>query len=117
MLREPGLHLTVEQITRAIEARLQSVSLQAVYDALAALCRAGLVRRIERAGSAARFEARVADNHHHLVCRRCSTVADVDCVAGAAPCLEPSSAANGFDVDESEVTFWGICAGCRSPVS
>ena len=114
VLREPRLNLSVEQITAAVEARLQSVSMQAVSDALAALGRAGLARQIEPAGRAALFEARVADNHHHVLCRRCSNIADVDC---AAPCLAPSLATNRFGVDESEITFWGICADCRSPVS
>jgi Fur family ferric uptake transcriptional regulator len=117
LLRERRLHLSVEQVIEATKARLLTVSVQAVYDALSALCGAGLARRIEPAGSVALFEARVADNHHHIVCRVCGTVADVDCVIGSAPCLKPSSTANGFVVDEAEVTFWGICANCQQPVS
>jgi len=80
---------------------------------LSALSRAGLARRIEPAGSPALFEARVGDNHHHLVCRGCGLIADVDCSAGAAPCLDPSEA-HGFAVDEAEVTFWGLCPTCRA---
>ncbi len=117
VLRDGRLHLSVEQIIEATRARLQAISVQAVYDALAALCGAGLARRIEPAGSAALFEARVADNHHHVVCRSCGTVADVDCVVGAAPCLEPSSAKSGFVIDETEVTFWGICPNCQQSAS
>ena len=117
VLREGRLHLSVEQIIEATRARLQAISVQAVYDALAALCGAGLARRIEPAGSAALFEARVADNHHHVVCRSCGTVADVDCVVGSAPCLEPSSTTSGFVIDEAEVTFWGVCPDCEQSVS
>ncbi|HEX5740482.1 MAG TPA: transcriptional repressor, partial [Pilimelia sp.] len=89
------------------------ISKQAVYDVLSALEQAGLVRRIEPAGSPARYETRVRDNHHHLVCRRCDAVVDVDCAVGAAPCLTPSAAA-GFVVDEAEVVFWGVCPACQS---
>ncbi len=84
------------------------MSTQAVYDVLRALTGAGLVRRIEPAGSPARFEARVGDNHHHVVCRVCGAIADVDCAVGAAPCLEPSND-HGFVIDEAEVTYWGLC--------
>jgi Fur family ferric uptake transcriptional regulator len=83
-----------------------------VYDVLRVFEEAGLVRRIEPAGSPVRYETRVGDNHHHLVCRRCGVVADVDCVVGHAPCLEPASDA-GFVVDEADVTFWGICPRCQ----
>ncbi|MEV4636131.1 Fur family transcriptional regulator [Actinoplanes sp. NPDC049548] len=107
-----GGHLEVEEITRQVRARLDSVSTQAVYDVLGALSRAGLARRIEPAGSPARFEARVGDNHHHIVCRSCGTIEDVDCVVGERPCLDPS-AGHGFDVDEAEVTFWGLCPACQ----
>ncbi|HEX6499621.1 MAG TPA: Fur family transcriptional regulator [Micromonosporaceae bacterium] len=108
-----GGHLDVEEITARVRRRLDSVSTQAVYDVLNALSRAGLARRIELAGSPARFEARAGDNHHHVVCRRCGTVADVDCATAKAPCLEPVGA-HGFEIDEAEVTFWGLCPDCRS---
>jgi Fur family ferric uptake transcriptional regulator len=112
ILRSGG-HLDVDEITRRARQRLDSVSTQAVYDVLGALARAGLARRIEPAGSPALFEARVGDNHHHIVCRGCGAIADVDCAIGAAPCLEPARAA-GFEVDEAEVTFWGLCEACQS---
>jgi Fur family ferric uptake transcriptional regulator len=105
-------HPDVEDIVRAARVRLGAVSTQAVYDVLHVFEEAGLVRRIEPAGSPARYENRVGDNHHHLVCRRCGTVVDVDCVVGHAPCLEPASDA-GFVVDEADVTFWGICPTCQ----
>jgi Fur family transcriptional regulator, stress-responsive regulator len=104
-------HATADQVETEVRARLGAVSTQAVYDVLAALERVELVRRIEPAGHAARFETRVLDNHHHVVCRGCGRVQDVDCAVGPAPCLEPS-AAPGFEVDEAEVTFWGLCASC-----
>ena len=107
-----GGHLEVDEITRQARSQLDSVSTQAIYDVLGALARAGLARRIEPAGSPALYEGRVNDNHHHVVCRGCGAVADVDCVTGSAPCLEPS-AANGFVVDEAEVTFWGLCPACQ----
>jgi Fe2+ or Zn2+ uptake regulation protein len=107
-----GGHLEVEEITRQVRDRLDSVSTQAVYDVLGALSRAGLARRIEPAGSPARFEARVGDNHHHVVCRKCGTIEDVDCAVGERPCLDPN-VSHGFDVDEAEVTFWGLCPACR----
>jgi Fur family transcriptional regulator, stress-responsive regulator len=95
-----------------VRGRLDSVSTQAIYDVLSALARAGLARRIEPAGSPALYEHRVGDNHHHVVCRVCSAIADVDCVVGEAPCLEPT-ASHGFVVDEAEVTFWGLCPACQ----
>jgi len=107
-----GGHLEVDEIALRVRQRLDSVSTQAVYDVLGALSRAGLARRIEPAGSPARFEARVGDNHHHIVCRSCGVVGDVDCAVGEAPCLEPSNA-HGFEVDEAEVTFWGLCPTCQ----
>jgi Fur family transcriptional regulator, stress-responsive regulator len=106
-----GQHLTVERIATAVRDRIGAVSTQAVYDALAALTEAGLVRRIEPAGSPTRYETRVGDNHHHVVCRSCGAIADVDCVVGAQPCLAPA-AAEGFVIDEAEVTFWGLCPTC-----
>ena len=105
-------HADVDTLTAMVRARLGSVSTQAVYDVLRALTEAGLVRRIEPAGSPARFEARVGDNHHHVVCRTCGDVADVDCATGAVPCLEASNT-NGFVIDEAEVTYWGACPTCQ----
>jgi Fur family ferric uptake transcriptional regulator len=108
-----GGHLEVEDIASRARTRLDSVSTQAVYDVLGALSRAGLARRIEPAGSPARFEARVGDNHHHIVCRGCGQIADVDCAVGERPCLTPNQA-QGFEVDEAEVTFWGLCPDCQA---
>ena len=108
-----GGHLEVDEITRRVRQRIDSVSTQAVYDVLGALSRAGLSRRIEPAGSPARYEARVGDNHHHVVCRGCGEIADVDCAVGTAPCLDPN-VAHGFELDEAEVTFWGLCPSCQS---
>jgi Fur family ferric uptake transcriptional regulator len=108
-----GGHLEVEEIAAQVRGRLDSVSVQAIYDVLGALARAGLARRIEPAGSPARYEARTGDNHHHIVCRGCGTVADVDCAVGDAPCLDPS-ATHGFELDEAEVTFWGLCPACQA---
>jgi Fur family transcriptional regulator, stress-responsive regulator len=107
-----GDHLPADAIAIAARERIGSISTQATYDVLAVLIGAGLVRRIEPAGSPARFETRVADNHHHLVCRHCGRTVDVDCVTGVAPCLEPADAA-GFEIDEAEVVFWGTCPSCR----
>jgi len=112
VLTESHEHLDVDQIAARVRTRLDSVSTQAVYDVLSALSRAGLARRIEPAGSPARFEARAGDNHHHIVCRGCGTTADVDCAVGRAPCLDPSNEA-GFEIDEAEVTFWGLCPTCQ----
>jgi Fe2+ or Zn2+ uptake regulation protein len=111
VLNEGG-HLEVEEIANRVRRRLDSVSTQAVYDVLGALSRAGLARRLDPAGSPARYEGRAGDNHHHVVCRGCGTVADVDCTVGEAPCLDPSNA-DGFEVDEAEVTFWGLCPTCQ----
>lgn len=104
-------HADTESIIGAVREHLPEVSHQAVYDSLHALTAAGLVRRIQPAGSVARYEARIGDNHHHLVCRSCGAVADVDCAVGAAPCLVPSED-HGFTVDEAEVVFWGLCSAC-----
>jgi len=106
-------HITADTVAARVVAAEVAISKQAVYDVLDALHAAGLIRRIEPAGSPAIFETRVRDNHHHLVCRSCGTIADVDCVVGAAPCLDPSDL-GGFEVDEAEVVFWGLCAGCRA---
>jgi Fur family ferric uptake transcriptional regulator len=107
-----GGHLEVDEITRQARSQLESVSTQAIYDVLGALARAGLARRIEPAGSPALYEARTGDNHHHVVCRACGAIADVDCAVGSAPCLDPSQT-HGFVVDEAEVTYWGLCPPCR----
>jgi Fur family transcriptional regulator, stress-responsive regulator len=112
VLSESRSHLDVDEITARVRDRLESVSVQAVYDVLGALTAAGLARRIAPAGAPARYEARAGDNHHHLVCRLCGSITDVDCAAGSAPCLEPIDT-DGFVVDEAEVTYWGVCAACR----
>ena len=108
-----GDHLDVEAIASGVRDRVGHISLQAVYEALHALTATGLVRRIEPPGSPARFEGRVGDNHHHLVCRGCGTVADVDCAVGHAPCLSASDD-QGFAIDEAEVIFWGLCPACST---
>lgn len=111
-----GDHLDVEAIATGVRDRVGHISLQAVYEALHALTTAGLVRRIEPPGSPARFEGRVGDNHHHLVCRSCGVVADVDCAVGHAPCLTASDD-RGFAVDEAEVIYWGQCPSCSNRIS
>jgi Fur family transcriptional regulator, stress-responsive regulator len=111
-----GDHLGVEAIASGVRDRIGHISLQAVYEALHALTAAGLVRRIEPAGSPARFEGRVADNHHHVVCRSCGAVADVDCAVGEAPCLTASDD-HGFSVDEAQVIYWGLCPDCSTAVN
>jgi Fur family transcriptional regulator, stress-responsive regulator len=108
-----GDHLGVEAITSGVRDRIGHVSVQAVYDALHALAAAGLLRRIEPAGSPALFERRVGDNHHHVVCRSCGAVADVDCAVGEAPCLTASDD-HGFSIDEAQVIYWGLCPGCST---
>ncbi len=106
-------HLDTDALIGAARARLDTVSHQAVYDVLRVLADRGLVRRIQPQGSVARYEARVGDNHHHLVCRSCGAISDVDCATGAAPCLTPS-ADGGFVVDEAEVIYWGRCRSCAT---
>jgi Fur family transcriptional regulator, stress-responsive regulator len=106
-------HSTADQVAAGVRERLGSVSTQAIYDVLHAFTQTGLLRRIEPAGHAARFETRTKDNHHHLVCRVCDRTEDVDCVVGVAPCLDPSDS-SGFVVDEAEVVFWGLCPDCRA---
>lgn len=108
-----GDHLGVEAIAAGVRERVGHISLQAVYEALDALAAAGLVRRIEPAGSPARFEGRVGDNHHHIVCRSCGVVADVDCAVGEAPCLTAADE-HGFAIDEAEVIYWGWCPACSA---
>jgi Fe2+ or Zn2+ uptake regulation protein len=106
-------HATADTVATLARERLGRVSTQAVYDVLAACADAGLVRRIEPAGSAARFETRTGDDHHHLVCRSCGRTTDVDCAIGQRPCLTPSDDA-GYLLDEAEVVFWGLCPDCRT---
>jgi Fur family ferric uptake transcriptional regulator len=108
-----GDHLGVEAIASGVRDRVGYISLQAVYEALHALNAAGLVRRIEPAGSPVRFEGRVGDNHHHVACRSCGAVADVDCAVGETPCLTASDD-HGFVIDEAEVIFWGLCPDCSN---
>ena len=104
-------HADTESIIGAVRAELGEVSHQAVYDVLRALTTAGLVRRIQPSGALARYEARVGDNHHHVVCRSCGVIADVDCAVGHAPCLTACDD-YGFAIDEAEVTYWGLCPSC-----
>lgn len=108
-----GGHLDVDEITRQVRERLDSVSVQGVYDVLGALSRAGLARRLEPAGSPVRYEARAGDNHHHIVCRSCGAIEDIDCSIGERPCLDPG-VTHGFEVDEAEVMFWGLCPACQA---
>ena len=112
--RQP--HGTADDIAQLVRAEIGVISRQAVYDALAVLADKGLVRRIQPAGSPARYEDRTGDNHHHLICRTCGRMVDVDCAVGAAPCLTPSDDA-GYEVDEAEVVYWGHCPSClaRTP--
>ncbi|MCU0311712.1 MAG: transcriptional repressor [Acidimicrobiales bacterium] len=104
-------HGTADDIADVARAALGAISRQAVYDALGVLAERGLVRRIEPAGSPARYEDRVGDNHHHLVCRVCGAMVDVDCAVGARPCLTAADDA-GYEIDEAEVTYWGRCPTC-----
>ncbi|CAL9490210.1 Fur family transcriptional regulator [Saccharothrix sp. NPDC042600] len=106
-------HADTDSIIGVVRDRLGTVSHQAVYDVLKALTTAGLLRRIEPPGSVARYEARVGDNHHHVVCRSCGVIADVDCAIGHAPCLTASDD-HGFSIDEAEVVYWGTCPACKS---
>lgn len=106
-------HSTAAEITSEVREDIGAISQQAVYDALAMLTGKGILRRIEPAGSTARYEARVGDNHHHLVCRECNRMVDVDCAADDAPCLEPADPA-GYAVDEAEIIYWGRCPECQN---
>jgi Fur family ferric uptake transcriptional regulator len=106
-------HADTDSIIGVVREQHGEVSTQAVYDVLRALTGAGLVRRIEPAGSVARYESRVADNHHHVVCRSCGAIADVDCAVGYTPCLAASDD-HGFVIDEAEVTYWGLCPACST---
>jgi Fur family transcriptional regulator, stress-responsive regulator len=110
-------HADTDSIIRAVREDLPDVSHQAVYDSLSTLTSAGLVRRIQPSGSVARYESRVGDNHHHVVCRSCGSIADVDCAVGEAPCLTASDddgSLAGFEVDEAEVIYWGLCSDCST---
>jgi Fe2+ or Zn2+ uptake regulation protein len=109
-------HADTDSLLSAVRNELPGVSHQAVYDVLRALTTAGLVRRIEPSGSVARYESRVGDNHHHVVCRSCGLIADVDCAVGSAPCLT-ASGDQGFAIDEAEVIYWGLCPGCGASPS
>ena len=106
-------HADTDSIIREVRAMAVDVSHQAVYDVLRALTTAGLVRRIQPAGSVARYEGRIGDNHHHLVCRDCGVIADVDCAVGPAPCLTAADD-HGFMIEMAEVTYWGVCAHCSA---
>ena len=107
-------HADTDSIIGAVRRDLPKVSHQAVYDSLRALTAAGLVRRIQPSGSVARYESRVGDNHHHIVCRSCGLIADVDCAVGEAPCLTASDD-HGFSIGEADVTYWGLCPDCSAP--
>jgi Fur family transcriptional regulator, stress-responsive regulator len=106
-------HVDTETVISLVRAELPAVSLQAVYDILRALTDARLIRRIQPAGATARYESRVGDNHHHVVCRSCGAIADVECAVGHAPCLTASDD-HGFVVEEAEVVYWGICPDCTA---
>jgi Fur family ferric uptake transcriptional regulator len=107
-------HITADGVAEAARAEIGAISRQSVYDALAALVDAGSVRRIQPSGAAAMFETRVADNHHHLVCRGCGELFDVDCAVGDTPCLTAAED-HGYTIDEAEVVYWGRCRDCQSP--
>lgn len=106
-------HAAADMVSAAVRSELGAVSTQAIYDVLRVCTETGIVRRIEPAGSPARYELRTGDNHHHLVCRSCGAVDDVDCATGATPCLDPSDR-RGFVIDEAEVVFWGMCPSCQA---
>lgn len=111
-VEQEGKHRDAEFIVSASRRRLATLSRQAVYDNLNALVKANLIRRIEPAGRPALYETRVADNHHHLICRRCHMTLDIDCDAQGKPCLQPPDS-HGFVIDEAEVVFWGLCPQCQ----
>ncbi len=108
-----GAHGTADDVAEAVRSEIGAISRQAVYDALGALVEKGLVRRIAPAGSPARYETRVGDNHHHLICRGCGGIVDDDCAVGAAPCLEAADD-HGYEIDAAEVIYWGRCPACRA---
>ena len=105
-------HITADGVAEAVKKEIGAISRQSVYDALGVLVAEGLIRRIQPAGSPARFEARVGDNHHHVICRVCGRTADVDCAVGSAPCLTADDD-NGYEIDEAEVIYWGRCPKCQ----
>jgi Fur family transcriptional regulator, stress-responsive regulator len=109
-------HATADDIHAAVRGELGAISLQAVYDALTAFTDRGILRRIQPAGSPARYESRVGDNHHHLICRSCGRMVDVDCAIGEPPCLDAADA-SGFEIDEAEVIYWGRCPECVAAVA
>lgn len=109
-------HGTADEVAEVVRAEIGTISRQAVYDALGILAAKGLVRRIQPAGSPARYEGRVGDNHHHLICRSCGRMVDVDCAVGDAPCLTAASD-SGYEIDEAEVVFWGRCPRCLAEAS
>jgi len=104
-------HVTADVVAEIVRSEIGAISLQSVYDALTLLVAEGLIRRIQPAGSPARYEDRVGDNHHHVVCRSCGAIADVDCAVGEVPCLTASDD-HGFTIDEAEVVYWGQCPDC-----
>jgi Fe2+ or Zn2+ uptake regulation protein len=104
-------HITADVVAEVVRTEIGAISLQSVYDTLGLLVAAGLIRRIQPAGSPARFEDRVGDNHHHLICRTCGRVVDVDCAVGSAPCLTAVDD-RGYEIDEAEVAYWGRCPDC-----
>ena len=106
-------HITADGVAEVVRAEIGAISRQSVYDALGVLVAEGLIRRIQPSGSSARFEARVGDNHHHVICRTCGRTADVDCAVGSAPCLTAVDD-GGFKIDEAEVIYWGRCPECAS---
>lgn len=106
-------HADTDAVLAAVREELPDVSHQAIYDVLRALTSAGLVRKIQPLGSVARYESRIGDNHHHVVCRECGAIGDVDCALGEAPCLTASND-HGFVIDEAEVIYWGTCASCQA---
>lgn len=109
-------HATADDLTDEVRAVIGTISRQAVYDTLGVLVEKDLIRRIQPAGSAARYEDRVGDNHHHLICRGCGTMFDIDCAVGEVPCLTAEDD-HGFEIDEAEVIYWGHCPSCRSSAS
>jgi Fur family ferric uptake transcriptional regulator len=106
-------HITAERAAERVRREIGAISLQSVYDALNVLVAGGVIRRIQPAGSPARFECRVGDNHHHLICRLCGRIVDVDCAVGRAPCLTASHD-SGYEIDEAEVAYWGRCPECAA---
>jgi Fur family transcriptional regulator, stress-responsive regulator len=106
-------HISADTVAEIVRAEIGAISLQSVYDALGLLATEGLIRRIQPAGAPARFEDRVGDNHHHLICRTCGRVVDVDCAVGVAPCLTAGDA-RGYEIDEAEVVYWGRCPDCAA---